>query len=192
MVRFLAALILIMGALGCTKAVPTFDQLVSEGIPMPLFGGLTNRQQTVSDPNALIPVTGTCDSTLIDVAFKFSTSPAWGTAAAIADGGTATVDCAGTGAFTFNLPSLAAMGHPTSSNITVVLEARGVTASGVSNSSLLQLKYTVPTSTNPQDFRITLGSGTASSPSFSVKSSVGFRGPAKASSASFDAVYQTR
>jgi len=192
MVRWLSILILTALALGCTKAIPQFDQLVSEGIPKPLFGGLTTRNQTVSDPSALIPVSGTCDPTHIDVAFKFSTSGVWGTASAIADGGTATVDCAGTGTFSFNLPSLVTMGHSPGTSVTVTLEARGVTANGVSNSSLLNLVYALPASTSPQNLRITQGSGTASSSSFKVKASVGFRGPAKASSSSFEAIYQTR
>lgn len=192
MVRWLSILILTVAALGCTKAIPQFDLLVSEGIPRPLFGGLTTKNQTVSDPSAVIPVSGTCDPTHIDVAFKFSTSSVWGTASALADGGTATVDCAGTGTFSFNLPSLVTMGHSPGTSVTVTLEARGVTSGAVSNSSFLNLVYTVPAASDPRTFRITQGSGTASSSSFKVNASVGFRGPAKASSSSFEAIYQTR
>jgi len=187
MTRSLALPLLAGLAIGCSKGIPTFETL---SIPQPLFSGATTRNQVVPDPNSLIPVIGTCDATLTTIEFRVTSAGAWGPASAIADGGTATVDCASTG-FAFNLPSLATLGINTSTSVTVSLEARGVLGTEYSATSRLNLQFSAPGGIKAIS-RLTQGGAAATSPSFRIEGSLNFRSPGQASSPSLSVTPKTK
>ncbi|MGE0763522.1 MAG: hypothetical protein AB7N80_09620 [Bdellovibrionales bacterium] len=176
---------------GCTNAQPQFTN-VSKALPQPLYFGRTDHTITIVSTVTPIPVSGTCDSGVQRLEFRIDGFQGWGQAANFA-AGVATVDCAGTGAFSFDLPSLTTMAvWNTAQTVRFTMLVRGVYAAGDSDTSSLNVEYIVPTVVKPGDFRLSSGTAKASSSNLRARASVGFLSGPKATSTNMKINRQTR
>lgn len=171
--RFIFPSVLLFLAASCTKSVTQFDTLDSSRIPQPLFSGQTQLTVSVSDPNANFTVSGSCDSRVDSLQFRLASFHEWDQASQFAVANVASVDCKGSGQFSFVLPSLNSLGiYNTTRAVRAQLEARAVTNVGLSSTSTLILEYTVSVPVQSNQFRLTQGGGKAASTSFSARARV--------------------
>jgi hypothetical protein len=139
-------LILILSTitLGCSKGTPEFALLDQNVIPQPKFSGLTTKNISSSSDSETYQISGECDPKIrslsampVNVVSSFSTIDSYTVS-------NATVNCASTGTFSFELKSLTALGYTVSQNTTYEIQLRGLTSAGNSNPSYIRIRYTNP------------------------------------------------
>jgi hypothetical protein len=150
-------------ALGCTKATPGFDTLDSSSIPQPLFSGATSETVSTTSNSTTFSISGTCDFKINSIVAQAVGAGSQGALSAVSVG-TPTVDCQSSGKFSFTLKSLTDLGFSASENQTFVVNLYGMTTSGLSRASSINISFASPNSNGPKRMILTSG-GTESSSS---------------------------
>jgi hypothetical protein len=139
-------LILAASVLACSKAKPEFELLDSGLIPQPKFAGSTTKNIEASSDSVAYSITGECDPKIRSIsAMAVGISTTFGSLDSIA-AAPASVDCATSGTFGFQLKSLAALGYTAVEGTAYEIQLKGFTSSGYSNPSYIRILYINPVS----------------------------------------------
>lgn len=143
-------------SLGCTKGIPTFQNLDGT-IPQPLFSGSTTKSYLTMTSTQTFDVSGQCDEKIRElVATPVGVNSTQSTLAAMVTSGI-TVNCATNGTFSFQLKSLADLGFTLVDNSNYEIQLRGVTSGGISEPSTIRILYSTTGGAGPK--RVVLTSG---------------------------------
>lgn len=148
-IRF-AILCLFPFVVACSKGDPSFDTLSSDRVPRPLFNGQTLKALDISNRNTAISISGECDPRIADILIKLpgeasNFSKLSGANLTTAASVTCSTQCQsdGKGCFSFQLSNLKTLNgnvDPYQGQI-FEIEVRGLTAGGISLSSIIKLTY---------------------------------------------------
>jgi hypothetical protein len=80
--RLLAVIPVALG-LGCTKAIPSFDDIMSVGLPGPTLSGSTFRSEKIITTNSLVSINGECPTDIQALEWSLDNGSSWSTPAYI-------------------------------------------------------------------------------------------------------------
>lgn len=135
-------ILVLFGALGCSKATPTFDLLDEGAIPMPRFNGATVKNLSATSGSQEFTINGECDRKITSI--KAQVAGVTTTFTSLSDFSVTApvIACSSTGTFTFKLKSLSALGFTNLTDGTrYEVRLRGMTSSGLSRASVIYITY---------------------------------------------------
>ncbi len=141
--RFLI-LILAGSLMACSKATPDFELLDPDAIPQPKFSGSTTKSINTTSDTATFQITGQCDPKIRSLNGRaVNIATAYSSVDNLTISG-ATVACATSGTFSFELKSLTGLGYTAVVGQTYEIELRGMTSAGNSRPSYIRITYSSP------------------------------------------------
>ena len=144
-------------AVGCTKGEPKFEDLDSSSLPQPLFSGRTSTTKQTASAASPYQIDGECDQKVRELVVsvrEVSTTPGPLTSFATA----ITVQCSLNGRFSFLLNGLSALGITPAEGATYHVDLRAVTSGGISQPSVINIRYSTANGQDPKHMLITGGS----------------------------------